>query len=110
MFVVRREIKDVIVNRKNSHTRSAPGSAGRSRALPIALAALLLLTAAGCRLEMYDQAHVRPLRPNAFFADSLSARPFIPGTVARGEAGGDSIDPVSNGGATLSGMVTDRAD
>ncbi|MDB5034391.1 MAG: hypothetical protein JWQ98_1632 [Chlorobi bacterium] len=90
--------------------KRAPGRAGWSRPLAVTLAALLLLAAGGCRLEMYDQAHVRPLRPSTFYGDSLSARPFIPGTVGRGESGADSIDPVSNGGATLSGMVTDRAD
>lgn len=32
---------------------------------------------------MYDQAKYEPYESSTFFSDSLSARPFVPGTVAR---------------------------
>ena len=51
-------------------------------ALPAALCALLL---AGCRQKMSNQPRYDPLEPSAFFEDGMSARPRIPGTVARGE-------------------------
>lgn len=37
----------------------------------------------GCR-EMADQARLEPLEASEFFADGKSARPLLPGTVARG--------------------------
>jgi mono/diheme cytochrome c family protein len=44
---------------------------------------LLLLTA--CRQKMANQPRYDPLEPSDFFADGMSARPRIAGTVARGE-------------------------
>jgi len=50
-------------------------------------ARLLVLTALllGCRQKMANQPRYDPLEPSDFFADKMSARPRIPGTVARGE-------------------------
>ena len=50
------------------------------------LLALTLLAAAGaaCRQDMHDQPKYRPLRGSELFADGRSARPLVPGTVARG--------------------------
>jgi len=57
------------------------------RALPLfamlLFATLLALTA--CRQKMANQPKYDPLEPSDFFADGMSARPRIPGTVARGE-------------------------
>jgi mono/diheme cytochrome c family protein len=40
----------------------------------------------GCdRLDMYDQPRYKPLAASNFFADGLSARPRVEGTLARGE-------------------------
>ena len=51
----------------------------------LALPTLLLLLAAGCdRLDMYDQPRYEPLEASDFFADGLSARPPVEGTIARG--------------------------
>jgi mono/diheme cytochrome c family protein len=52
------------------------------RALTL-FATLLALTA--CRQKMANQPKYDPLEPSDFFADGMSARPRIPGTVARGE-------------------------
>jgi len=38
-----------------------------------------------CRQKMSNQPKYDPLEPSDFFADGMSARPRIPGTVARGE-------------------------
>src|SRR5437762_7604943 len=51
---------------------------------------LLLLSAfcfllSGCRQKMSNQPRYDPLEPSAFFADGMSARPRVAGTVARGE-------------------------
>src|SRR5262249_33829522 len=49
---------------------------------------LVLIAAAltGCdRLDMYDQPRYEPLEASTSFADGLSARPPVSGTVARGE-------------------------
>ena len=47
--------------------------------------AALLLAAAGCRQDMHVQPRYKPLDPSNFFGDGRSARPPVPGTVARGE-------------------------
>jgi cytochrome c553 len=46
---------------------------------------------AGCRQKMANQPKYDPLEPSDFFADGMSARPRIPGTVARGELDVDSF-------------------
>jgi hypothetical protein len=45
---------------------------------------LLLLFLAGCRQDMQDQPKMKPYRGTTFFADKLSTRQPIEGTVARG--------------------------
>lgn len=52
--------------------------------LVTALVALMAI-APGCRQRMADQPAPRPLTPSAFFPDGRSSRPFVDGTVARGE-------------------------
>lgn len=46
------------------------------------LLALFLLV--GCQQKMARQPSYKPLEPSTFFADGQSARPLVPGTVARG--------------------------
>ena len=50
-------------------------------------AALLLIGTAGCELRqaMYDQEKYEPLEASAFFADGMSFRSQVGGTVARGQ-------------------------
>lgn len=43
------------------------------------------MCALSCRQQMADQPNYRPLVKSEFFADGRSARPAIPGTVARGQ-------------------------
>ncbi|MFZ2492282.1 MAG: cytochrome c [Thermoanaerobaculia bacterium] len=63
-----------------------PGSAARGRRLlKFALLAVLALAAFGCRQKMTWQPSYKPLEPSRFFADGMSARPRIEGTVARGD-------------------------
>ena len=45
---------------------------------------ILSLLLAGCQQQMADQPRYEPLDPSAFFADGMSARPRVPGTVPRG--------------------------
>jgi mono/diheme cytochrome c family protein len=56
-------------------------------------AVLVLLAAAvtGCRQDMHDQPKYRPFRESEIFADKRSARPFVPGTVARGTLREDAV-------------------
>jgi mono/diheme cytochrome c family protein len=56
-------------------------------------AVLVLLAAAvtACRQDMHDQPKVRPLRESEMFADKRSARPLVPGTVARGTLREDTV-------------------
>ena len=50
-----------------------------------ALMVVSLLPLAGCdRLDMYDQPRYEPLEASDFFADGMSARPPVPGTIPRG--------------------------
>ena len=50
-----------------------------------ALPAILALVVGCDRLDMYDQPRYKPLAASDFFADGLSARPRVEGTIARGE-------------------------
>ena len=50
--------------------------------LPTILALALLV--ASCRRDMQDQPHYRTFRASSFFPDGRSARPHVPGTIARG--------------------------
>ena len=47
---------------------------------------LTIFLLAACRQKMSNQPRYDPLEPSDFFADHMSARPRIAGTVARGEA------------------------
>jgi hypothetical protein len=45
----------------------------------------------GCRQDMHDQPRYKPLAATDFFGDRRSARPDVPGTVARGELRIDTV-------------------
>ena len=66
--------------------RSAGGPPAGPPAARWRFAALLVLfLAVACRQKMANQPKYDPLEPSDFFSDGMSARPRIPGTVARGE-------------------------
>ena len=54
-------------------------------ALPAMLGATILGSGCELRQAMYDQPRYEPLEASEFFADGMSARPPVPGTVARGQ-------------------------
>lgn len=47
------------------------------------LTTVAIFAIAGCRQQMADQPHQRPLEPSNFFDDGMASRPVEPGTVAR---------------------------
>lgn len=49
-----------------------------------------VLACIGCRQDMADQPHIKPLEASDFFDDGLSSRPLVAGTVARGHLQIDS--------------------
>ena len=55
------------------------------RAFAWVLATLATLSLAGCRSDMHVQPRYNPLDQSEFFEDGRSARPAVPGTVARGQ-------------------------
>jgi mono/diheme cytochrome c family protein len=60
--------------------------------ISFAIAGLVtVLAASGCRQDMHDQPKYVPLRESAFFGDARSARPVVPGTVARGQLHDDAL-------------------
>src|SRR5258708_34355008 len=61
-----------------------PGQVRSSRSL-LALLLLVVLVLPSCRQKMASQPSYRPLEQSDFFADGMSARTRVPGTVARGE-------------------------
>lgn len=72
-----------------SPSRLRRGRSPRGRRAGLALAAALAAAAAGCdnpfsRMDMENQARLKPLEPTPFFADGQSARPLVQNTVARG--------------------------
>jgi mono/diheme cytochrome c family protein len=62
-----------------------------TRRAPLLTAAALLVVAPACRQDMHDQPKYIPLREASFFSDNRSARPIVPGTVARGQLHDDSL-------------------
>jgi mono/diheme cytochrome c family protein len=57
----------------------------RLRGVALAVVAASLVVTAGCRQDMQVQPKYRPLDGTTFFSDGRSARPPVPGTVARGQ-------------------------
>jgi mono/diheme cytochrome c family protein len=55
------------------------------------LLCVLTVSVAGCRQDMHNQPKYIPLRGSTFFSDQLSARPIVPGTVARGQLREDTL-------------------
>ena len=55
----------------------------------LALVAVFALGA--CRQDMHDQPKYIPMRESTFFGDGRSARPPVPGTVARGQLRDDTV-------------------
>jgi mono/diheme cytochrome c family protein len=62
-----------------------------STAVRLGLIGAVLLVGSACRRDMHDQPKYIPLRESTFFADQRSARPFVPGTVARGHLREDAL-------------------
>ena len=56
-----------------------------SQVLRLSLLVLTLVILTGCRQDMHDQPKYKALAPSSFFLDGRSARPLVPGTVARGD-------------------------
>src|SRR5712692_11499398 len=65
----------------------AGGYSVPARRSPLAARFMIVavLAVLGCRQKMANQPKYDPLEPSDFFSDGMSARPRIPGTVARGE-------------------------
>ncbi len=61
------------------------------RSAVCAAAFVTLLAGAACRQDMHDQPKYRPFRQSALFEDHRSARPLVPGTVARGTLREDEV-------------------
>src|SRR5271154_4646715 len=79
---------------KRSPARAGCGGGGDPARARLRLAAnhigtlaaiLCLLAVTGCRQKMATQPAYRPLRATTFFRDGLTARPPVPGAIARGE-------------------------
>jgi mono/diheme cytochrome c family protein len=62
-----------------------------ARSAVSALIVLVVFASSGCRQDMHDQPKFTPFRASAFFADQLSARPLVAGTVARGQLNDDEL-------------------
>ncbi len=61
----------------------------RSLLLPAACCLLLVFSSVGCRQQMAETGRIKPLEPSPVFDDQRSARPLVPGTVARGQLAAD---------------------
>src|SRR6266700_3304515 len=81
----------------------------RSSSAISAISALIVVSvfSAGCRRDMHDQPKYIPLRQSTFFGDERSARPLVPGTVARGHLHEDTLVETGKAGDG-DGMVVRR--
>ena len=73
---------------RETHGNGRTSGAGVAQTL---LSVLLLIALSACRQKMSNQPKYDPLEPSDFFSDGMSARPRIPGTVARGELANDTF-------------------
>jgi mono/diheme cytochrome c family protein len=80
-------------------------SAHPPRRLRLVVAALLLLALPACQQKMGQQPSYRPLQPSNFFEDGRSARPVVPGTIARGQL---DLDDALYRGTNAKGDYVDR--
>lgn len=76
---------------------------GKSPGPRLVLALIAVLALGACRQKMANQPRYDPLEASDFFADGMSARPRVEGTVARGEL---STDPFFDTGK-LNGQIAD---
>jgi mono/diheme cytochrome c family protein len=76
------------------------------------LLSALALGAGACRQKMADQPAYRPLQYSDFWGDDRSARPLVPGTVARGQLQEDEVYLTGRQGGDFVNLVprpVDRA-
>jgi mono/diheme cytochrome c family protein len=83
-------------------TREAAGS--------LALLALALLAAPGCRQDMQDQPRYQPFERSAFFGDQRASRPIVPGTVARGQLFENTVLQTGKSEAGFAAEVPEKVD
>ena len=76
--------------RNGNESRSGLPGLGVSRRVAW-FAAFLMLGAAGCRRDMYDQPKYDVYEPSTFFANGTSSRQIPTGTVARGQLNDDTL-------------------
>jgi mono/diheme cytochrome c family protein len=70
------------------------------------LIVVLLLCLAGCQQQMARQPSYRPLQPSALFADGMSARPLVPGTISRDFQLASGVKPIDiKGWERAAGLV-----
>ena len=63
---------------------------------------LVVFGSSGCSRDMQDQPRLEPLEASSFFADGLSTRPSVPGTVARDQRyAGHSFYSGQDGGVAV---------
>lgn len=60
-----------------------------------------VLLSCGCRQDMHDQPKFEPLEQTTFYSDTMSARPGVEGTVARGHLNDDEQLHTGRNGKTL---------
>jgi mono/diheme cytochrome c family protein len=74
----------------------------------IAAALLALAAASGCRNEMYDQPRFEPYEADGYFSDGTSARPLVPGTVARLDPKAEPRDQLYRADRLDDGTLVDK--
>lgn len=78
-----------------------PNTSNRPHRTYLLPAAFCLLLLVACRQQMAEQPSYRPLEKSTFFGDDRSARPLVPGTVARGQLRADERFYTGKSGGNL---------
>ena len=83
---------DAVVTTINAElAEPAEKSCAANSAVSALIVVFALLGLSACRQDMHDQPKYVPLRASTFFADGLSARAPVAGTVARGTMNEDTL-------------------
>ncbi len=85
--------------RTKARGRSSSGGRGGRVTACALLVAYCLLFVVGCRQDMQDQPRYEVYEASNTFADGLSSRPYVEGTVARGNLRADKAYYTGKGGA-----------
>ncbi|HTX53177.1 MAG TPA: cytochrome c [Candidatus Baltobacteraceae bacterium] len=89
MWTTERRQPETLAGNRRGHIAFVLRLSKRGRLTVCLLVGLAILVMSGCRQDMAETGRIKPLEPSPVFDDHRSARPLVPGTVARDQLWAD---------------------